>query len=137
VTNRLPFEYGVVTTFEAAHKLHGDFGHATQLHGHTYKVVVAVRSQEVREDGTIIRPDAMQRAIAVAIDELNHRYLNEVPGLAGVNTTGEELARHLWRRIAAGLEEAREATELMVEVWESPTMYSRFELPLGEGGAPA
>lgn len=130
---RLPFEFGMVRTFEAAHRLNGDFGHATQLHGHTYKVVVAVRGEDVGEDGTIIRPGMMQEAIGRALGELDHRFLNEVPSLAGVNTTGEELARHLWRRLAGDVGGSPEVGELMVEVWESPTIYSRFEQRIDRG----
>jgi 6-pyruvoyltetrahydropterin/6-carboxytetrahydropterin synthase len=130
LTEKLPFEFGMVRTFEAAHKLHGDFGHACELHGHTYKVVVAVRSEKLPEDGAIIRPEVMKQAIDRALDEVDHSFLNEVPALAGVNTTGEEVARLLWRRVAGELGGRGEVTELMVEVWESPTVYSRFEQAL-------
>jgi 6-pyruvoyltetrahydropterin/6-carboxytetrahydropterin synthase len=127
LAGKLPFEFGMITTFEAAPKLHRDLGHATQLHGHTYRVVVAVRSETVGEDGAIIRPKATREAIDRAIGELNHRFLTEVPSLAGVNTTGDELARHLWRQLAGELGASGEVAELAVEAWESPTVYSRSE----------
>ncbi|HSE97818.1 MAG TPA: 6-carboxytetrahydropterin synthase, partial [Blastocatellia bacterium] len=46
------FEIGVIDEFEAAHSLEGDFGPATRLHGHTYRVEVRVEARDVDETGT-------------------------------------------------------------------------------------
>ena len=47
------FEVGVVAQFEAAHRLHGDFGPATRTHGHTYRVEIGARGPSLRGDGTL------------------------------------------------------------------------------------
>ena len=47
------YEIYVAARFEAAHRLVGDFGPATRLHGHTYRLDVVVRGERLREDGTL------------------------------------------------------------------------------------
>ncbi|HZF58812.1 MAG TPA: 6-carboxytetrahydropterin synthase, partial [Rubrobacter sp.] len=39
------YEIYVAASFEAAHRLVGDFGPATRLHGHTYRLEVVVRGE--------------------------------------------------------------------------------------------
>ncbi|MGI8551459.1 MAG: 6-pyruvoyl trahydropterin synthase family protein, partial [Dehalococcoidia bacterium] len=50
---RAMFEVGIVTQFEAAHRLQGEFGPATRTHGHTYRVQITVRGASLRADGTL------------------------------------------------------------------------------------
>ena len=47
------YEVYVATQFEAAHRLVGDFGPATRMHGHTYRLEVLVRGERLSEDGTL------------------------------------------------------------------------------------
>lgn len=41
------YEIGVTAQFEAAHRLVGDFGPATRVHGHTYRLEVMVRGDRL------------------------------------------------------------------------------------------
>ena len=47
------FEIGIVEEFEAILSLDGDFGLATRLHGHTYKVQVVVQGDVLGETGVL------------------------------------------------------------------------------------
>jgi 6-pyruvoyltetrahydropterin/6-carboxytetrahydropterin synthase len=124
------YEVGVSGQFEAAHRLVGDFGPATRVHGHTYRIDVAVRGRELRPDGTLFDITALQGALAVLIGDLHYRDLDEVPGLAGANTTAENVAAYCWRRLADALGGLGLAS-LRVQLWENPTAYAAFdgELP--------
>jgi 6-pyruvoyltetrahydropterin/6-carboxytetrahydropterin synthase len=124
------YEVGVSGQFEAAHRLTGDFGPATRLHGHTYRIEVAVRGRTLRPDGTLFDILALQGALAVLIGDLHYRDLDEVPGLAGANTTVEHVAAFCWRRLAEALG-GLGLTSLRVQIWENPTAYAAFddELP--------
>lgn len=120
------FEVGVAGQFEAAHRLHGDFGPAARTHGHTYRVEVSVRGPALRADGTLLDISRLQRALQEATDVLHFRDLDEVPGLAGRNTTAEVVARYLFDRIAPQIA-SPELDTLRVQVWESPQAFAVFE----------
>lgn len=89
--------------FQAAHRLvHLPPEHKChRLHGHGYRVEVCV-SGEVQTDGhwrgMVLDTDDIRRACVVLHTELDHRYLNDVPGLE--NPTFEVLAVWIWRRLA-------------------------------------
>jgi 6-pyruvoyltetrahydropterin/6-carboxytetrahydropterin synthase len=85
--------------FEAAHSLPNvPEGHkCSRLHGHSYRIDVHVTGS----------PDPV-------LDELDHRNLNDIPGLA--NSTSEMLGEYLWQRIAPDLPGLSAIT-----IWESET----------------
>lgn len=123
------FEVGVTAQFEAAHRLVGEFGPATRMHGHTYRLEAAVRGPELRADGTLFDITALQGAVQALVGELHYRDLGEVPGLAGVNSTAENVAAFCWRRLAEQLR-GLGLTALNVRIWENPGAYASFEGPL-------
>jgi 6-pyruvoyltetrahydropterin/6-carboxytetrahydropterin synthase len=89
--------------FEAAHRLPKvPPGHrCARLHGHSYRVEVAVRGPVDEETGWLIDFYAMDSVVAPAIEALDHRLLNELPGLE--NPTCEMLCRYLWKQLREGL----------------------------------
>ena len=117
------YEIGIVAQFEAAHRLTGDFGPATRLHGHTYRLEVIVRGERLRDDGTLYDIAALQAEVDAFVATVHYRELSEVPGLAGVNTTAEAVARHCWEMLAARLG-GEGLNSLLVRVWESPRAYA-------------
>ncbi len=117
------YEIGVIAQFEAAHRLKGDFGPATRMHGHTYRLEVIVRGQHLQEDGTLFDITALQHAVQGITADLNYRDLNEVSGLEEVNTTAEHMARYCWERTAQALA-GLPLHSLRVVVWESPLAYA-------------
>jgi 6-pyruvoyltetrahydropterin/6-carboxytetrahydropterin synthase len=120
------YEIGVVTQFEAAHRLVGDFGPATRLHGHTYRVEAAVRGEQLKADGTLVDITVVQGALQEATAALHYRNLEEVAALAGINTTAEAVARHLYDQVAPRLR-GLGLQSLSVRVWESPAAYAAYE----------
>lgn len=116
------YEIGVMAQFEAAHRLVGDFGPATRLHGHTYRLDVIVRGGRLNADGVLYDIGALREAVDALASSLHYRDLSEVPGLAAVNTTAEAVAHHCWEALAPPLR--GELTSLLVRVWESPQVYA-------------
>lgn len=117
------YEIGVVAQFEAAHRLVGDFGPATRLHGHTYRLEVIARGERLSDDGALYDIGRLRGAVDELAAALHYRDLDEVPGLAGVNTTAEAVARYCWDTLAPPLRDAGLAS-LLVRVWESPQVYA-------------
>lgn len=90
-------------TFEAAHRLpHVPEGHkCARLHGHSYKVIVHVEAPVDETQGWVMDFGDVKRAFKPLQGQLDHYYLNEVPGLD--NPTSEVLARWIWDRLIADL----------------------------------
>jgi len=86
-------------TFEAAHRLpHVPEGHkCARLHGHSYRVAIHVHGEVGAESGWVMDFSDIKAAFKPLLDQLDHYYLNEVPGLE--NPTSEVLASWIWRRL--------------------------------------
>jgi 6-pyruvoyltetrahydropterin/6-carboxytetrahydropterin synthase len=87
-------------TFEAAHLLPNvPEGHkCARLHGHSYRVIVHVIGPVGPETGWVMDFGDLKAAFEPLLRQLDHYYLNEVPGLE--NPTSEILARWIWERLA-------------------------------------
>ena len=120
------YEVYVASQFEAAHRLKGDFGPASRLHGHTYRLETLVRGETLAEDGTLYDIGALGEAVEALASALHYRDLDEIEGLAGTNTTAETVADYCWQRLAPDLHGSGLAT-LIVRVWESPQVYAARE----------
>ncbi|WP_433574628.1 6-carboxytetrahydropterin synthase QueD [Nocardia brasiliensis] len=86
-------------SFEAAHRLPAvpDGHKCGRLHGHSYRVEVQVTGEVGAETGWVIDFARIKDAFAGVHDQLDHHYLNEVPGLE--NPTSEVLAQWIWARL--------------------------------------
>jgi 6-pyruvoyltetrahydropterin/6-carboxytetrahydropterin synthase len=89
--------------FESAHLLpRVPEGHkCRRLHGHSFKIEVAIAGPIDRETGWLLDFADIDQVVRPVVEELDHRYLNEIEGLE--NPTSEILARWLWHRVAPGL----------------------------------
>lgn len=90
-------------TFEAAHRLPNvPQGHkCARLHGHSFRVRVHVSGPLDPELGWVMDFADVKAAFRPLYEQLDHHYLNEVPGLE--NPTSEVLARWIWERLAPAL----------------------------------
>jgi 6-pyruvoyltetrahydropterin/6-carboxytetrahydropterin synthase len=120
------YEVYVAAQFEAAHRLVGDFGPATRMHGHTYRLEVIVHGKRLSADGTLYDIGRLRSAVEDLASSLHYRDLDEVSGLEGVNTTAEAVADYCWERLALTLRDGG-LDSLTVRVWESPQVYAARE----------
>ena len=120
------YEVYVAARFEAAHRLIGDFGLATRTHGHTYRMEVILRGQQLGDDGTLYDIGELGQAVEGLAGSMHYRDLNEVPGLAEVNTTAEAVASFCWDELAEPLR-GKGLDSLTVRIWESPDAYAARE----------
>lgn len=83
-------------TFEAAHRLPKvpDGHKCARLHGHSYRVEVHVRGNVDPSAGWLMDFAEVKAAFKPILDQLDHYFLNEVPGLE--NPTSEVLAKWIW-----------------------------------------
>ena len=117
------YEVYVAARFEAAHRLVGNFGPASRMHGHTYRMEAMLHGLRLQDDGTLYDIGELKQAVDDLAATLDFRNLAEVPGLAEVNTTAEAVADYCWERLAAPLR-GLGLDSLVVRIWESPDVYA-------------
>lgn len=91
--------------FEAAHRLPNVAeGHkCARLHGHSFRVRITVAGPVDSELGWVMDFADLKNAFAPLYELLDHRYLNEIPGLE--NPTSETIARFIFERLQPSLPE--------------------------------
>ncbi len=120
-----------------AHSLRGEmFGPAQRLHGATYVVDATFRRAALDADGIVVDIGRAAEELNAVVAELTYRNLDDEPGLAGMNTSTEALARvvadRLAERVHAGAfgDTARELDGLIVTLHESHIAWASYERTL-------
>ena len=90
-------------TLESAHRLPNvPPGHkCARVHGHSFRVEIHVSGPLDAHLGWVMDFAEVKAAFEPLFQQLDHHYLNDVPGLE--NPTSEHLARWIWLRLKPGL----------------------------------
>lgn len=90
-------------TFEAAHRLPNvrPQHKCARLHGHSFAVRVTVAGNLGAESGWVMDFADISAAFDPIYRQLDHFYLNEIPGLE--NPTSENIACWIWDRLLPAL----------------------------------
>ena len=88
---------------EAAHRLPNvPAGHkCARLHGHSFGIEIHVAGPIDADTGWVMDFADIKSAFAPIFGELDHNYLNDIPGLD--NPTSERLAEWIWNRLKPAL----------------------------------
>jgi 6-pyruvoyltetrahydropterin/6-carboxytetrahydropterin synthase len=125
------------THFSAAHRLHReDWDEATNRrvfdkcnnpngHGHTYGLEVAVEGEIDPETGYLMDFAQLKRIVQDGVvSQLDRRHLNfDVPFLAGINPTAENIAIAIWKELAPRVAPARLARVALQETARNKVVY--------------
>ena len=122
--------------FSAAHRLHNPalsdtenrdtFGlcNSPNFHGHNYELDVTVEGEPDAATGYVVDLGKLRDAAESVIGELDHRNLNvDVPWLAGVLPSTENLVVAIWNRLAPLVPRGRLARLVL---WETPRNYAEY-----------
>ena len=86
--------------FESAHLLPFYDGPCRNLHGHSYKLVLAVSGEVDPASGILVDFYEVQRVVQTEVlDQLDHKYLNDFIE----NPTAENISLYIWKRVKAAL----------------------------------
>ena len=110
-----------VFRIEAAHRLPNvPPGHkCARLHGHSFAVELSVSGEPGADTGWVMDFADVKTAFQPMYDQLDHHYLNDIPGLE--NPTSERLAIWIWERLKPALPQLS-----CVTVHETCTSGSRY-----------
>ena len=93
------------------------FGDCRNLHGHNYDLEVTVEGEVDPSTGFGIElGEVKERGHGLVVDEIDHRTLNDVPLMEGLNPTVENLAVRIWGRLEGQL---GSLTLISVKLWET------------------
>lgn len=124
MTERM-YELKIITHFSAAHRLENFYGKCEALHGHNWKVEVYLLGSRLDEAGLLRDFGELKARTNEILQEIDHKYLNELPAFSQQNPSSENLARYLFERLAAVLDgDAVKVSK--VSVWESDTSCATY-----------
>ena|SRR5687767_8504459 len=114
----MAFEISTTRGFSAAHALRLYDGSLEPVHGHNWRVKVAVSSEKLDAIGVVMDFHELERLVEAIIGPLHNRHLNEVePFRRELNPSAENVALHVGRSLRLP-----NGTRLVsVEVWETDT----------------
>ena len=119
------YEIRIKAEFAAAHNLREVGGKCESLHGHNFTVEVAVESESLDEGGMVMDFRLLKAKTRAILDNLDHRYLNELPFFRGTNPSSENLAAFIFAEIARQVDEGSRRV-IWVSVWESETSQATY-----------
>jgi 6-pyruvoyltetrahydropterin/6-carboxytetrahydropterin synthase len=119
------YELKINTQFAAAHRLENFNGKCEALHGHNWKVEVFLGGAELDGSGLLLDFGVVKARTREVLEEIDHKYLNELEAFRDQNPSSENLARYLFDRLRVALNRDR-VKVLRVNVWESDTSCASY-----------
>ncbi len=119
------YEITVEDRFSSAHQLRNYEGKCENLHGHNWIVKVSIRGNNLDDKGMLIDFKVLKKILNKIIEELDHKFLNEIPPFDKLNPTAENIASHIYYKVEKSLK-FPELKISRVKVWESENSYAVF-----------
>jgi 6-pyruvoyltetrahydropterin/6-carboxytetrahydropterin synthase len=126
------FEVSVEETFAAGHALRNYHGKCENVHGHNYRVRIAIEGESLDRAGLLVDFVELKRVMRGIVEKLDHRFLNDVPPFDDLNPSAENMARYFFEEMTSQLdggvrENPVRVTE--VKIWETDTATATYRLP--------
>ena len=80
----------------------------SRMHGHSFRIQFRIHGPLKQPEGWVLDYNEIQSRLAPILEEIDHRILNEVPGLE--NPTTENLCHWLFKRASALIPEICQVT---------------------------
>lgn len=119
------YEVKIITQFAAAHRLENFHGKCEALHGHNWKVEVFLVGKTLDRAGLLMDFGVVKARTKEVLEEVDHKYLNELAAFQDRNPSSENLARYLYERLVAIFDQDGVKVH-RVNVWESDTSCASY-----------
>ena len=117
----------IKTSFAAAHNLINYQGDCENLHGHNWRVEVVVAAKELDKAGLGIDFKILKKQTNRLLDELDHKYLNDLTPFKNNSPSSENISRYLFERLSETLNNENITVE-KINVWESENACASYSL---------
>ena len=112
------YEVTIRKSFSAAHILKEIGGKCEEMHGHNFIVEVTVAGPSLNSEDLLIDFRVLKGWTNEVLEEMDHKYLNDVECFKEMNPSSEQVARHIYNRLAQKAASLKLALT-RVTVWES------------------
>ncbi len=119
------YELMIESKFSAAHQLRGYEGKCERLHGHNWRVTMAVTAERLNELGLAIDFHDLKKALREVLDPLEHTFLNEIFPFTQINPSSENLAKWIYDAMVKMVNDDNIEVG-SVTVWESDTASASY-----------
>ena len=122
------YELKIISQFAAAHQLRESHGKCERLHGHNWKVEVYVTGDQLGKDGLLIDFKMIKKATEKVLNELDHKFLNELEPFRTINPSSENIARYVYESLDQELTNGNIKVN-KVSAWESDSACATYMEP--------
>jgi len=119
------YEIGITCGFSAAHRMRNYKGRCEALHGHNYKVELVVYGDTL-VNGMLMDFVLLKQKANDIIKKMDHTYLNEIEPFTKQEPSVENIARHIYESLCAGL--PNKVYPDHVKVWESDGNWALYRI---------
>jgi len=109
-------------SFSSAHNLRGYKGKCEDLHGHNWRIEIIIKSKALNEIGIVADFTDLKKKLNAVLEELDHKYLNELACFKKINPTSENIARYLYKKLIPQIPLLNSVT-----VWENATSSATYD----------
>ncbi len=119
------YQISVKSEFSAAHNLREYKGKCENLHGHNWNVEVSVESDSLNKEGMVVDFIELKKAVNELLDNLDHKYINEVEPFDKLNPTSENLSYYIFKGVSSRLKNSSIIVK-KVDVWETESSRASY-----------
>jgi 6-pyruvoyltetrahydropterin/6-carboxytetrahydropterin synthase len=119
------YELMVESKFSAAHQLRGYQGKCEKLHGHNWRVTIAVTAERLDEQGLAIDFHILKKFLREVLDQLEHSFLNDIFPFTQINPSSENVAKWIYDNMVKKVNDDN-IEVASVTVWESDTASASY-----------
>ncbi len=122
------YELKIITKFAAAHQIRGIEGGCENLHGHNWKVEVYISGDKLDENGLLIDFRDIKEKTEILMEELDHKFLNELDPFITLNPSSENISRYIFESLSQEFNSG-DIKVSRITVWESDSACSTYTKP--------
>jgi 6-pyruvoyltetrahydropterin/6-carboxytetrahydropterin synthase len=89
------------------------------VHGHNYRCHVTIEGRQLDEIGLLVDFVALKKVVHTVLDRMDHQWLNDLPPFDAINPSAENMAKHIYDQVVAGLNDKPEVRVNSVRLWET------------------
>ena len=115
------FEVKIETYFSAAHHLLNYKGKCENMHGHNWKVEVAINGDVLDSSNILVDFKVLKKYVNEIIEYLDHKDINELPEFKGISPSSEVIAKYIYGKVKKEFKNVSR-----VSVYETPTSCATY-----------
>jgi len=117
------FTIKIKSQFSGAHNLRGYEGKCEDLHGHNWHIELVAYSEVLDKLGMVMDFKQLKKILNEVLNDLDHKYLNDIEHFKQVNPTSENIAKFLYEEVS---KKNKDIKIKEVTVWETDTSSATY-----------